>query len=79
MLFTEETAINFIKRINRLVFVVETYYIFYCEVELKFRRSQWTPSLRHELSSLARTLGSWVRIPLKAWVSAFIMCLCFCV
>jgi hypothetical protein len=23
--------------------------------------------LRHELFSLARTLGSWVRIPLKAW------------
>jgi hypothetical protein len=27
--------------------------------------------LRHELSSLARTLGSWVRIPLKTW-----MCVC---
>jgi hypothetical protein len=25
--------------------------------------------LRHELSSLARTLGSWVPIPLKAWMS----------
>jgi hypothetical protein len=23
----------------------------------------------NEMSSLARTLGSWVRIPLKAWVS----------
>jgi hypothetical protein len=34
--------------------------------------------LRHELSLLARTLGSWVRIPLKAWmyVCAFILCLC---
>jgi hypothetical protein len=28
------------------------------------RRSQRLRSLRHELSSLARTLGSWVRIPL---------------
>jgi hypothetical protein len=27
--------------------------------------------LRHELSSLAWTLGSWVRIPLKAWMSVF--------
>jgi hypothetical protein len=26
-------------------------------------------SQRHELSSLARTLGSWVRISLKAWMS----------
>jgi hypothetical protein len=25
--------------------------------------------LRHELSSPARTLGSWIRIPLKAWMS----------
>jgi hypothetical protein len=42
-------------------------------------RSQWPHGLRHELSSLVRTLGSWVRIPLKAWMSvlcAFILCLC---
>jgi hypothetical protein len=31
-------------------------------------RSQWSRGLRHELSSPARTLGSWVRIPLKAWI-----------
>jgi hypothetical protein len=41
-------------------------------------RSQWPRSLRHELSSPARTLGTWVRIPLKAWMfvmSVFILCL----
>jgi hypothetical protein len=32
-------------------------------------RSQWPRNLRHELSSSARTLGTWVRIPLKAWMS----------
>jgi hypothetical protein len=32
-------------------------------------RSQWPRGLRHELCSLARSLGSWVRIPLKAWMS----------
>jgi hypothetical protein len=40
-------------------------------------RSQYPLGLRHELSSLARTLGSWVRIPLKEWMSvlcAFILC-----
>jgi hypothetical protein len=38
-------------------------------------RSQSLRGLRHEMSSPARTLGSWVRIPFKAW-----MCLClFCV
>jgi hypothetical protein len=30
------------------------------------RRSQWQRGLRHELSLLARTRGSWVRIPLNA-------------
>jgi hypothetical protein len=32
-------------------------------------RSQWQRGLRHELSSFAQTLGSWVRIPLEAWMS----------
>jgi hypothetical protein len=32
-------------------------------------RSQWPGGLWHEMFSLARTLGSWVRIPLKAWMS----------
>jgi hypothetical protein len=32
-------------------------------------RSQWPRSLGHELSSPARTLASWVRIPLEAWMS----------
>jgi hypothetical protein len=43
------------------------------------RRSQWPRGLRHVLSSLARKLGSWVRIQLEAWKSllcAFILCLC---
>jgi hypothetical protein len=32
-------------------------------------RSQWPHGLRHESSSPARTLGSWVRIPLEVWMS----------
>jgi hypothetical protein len=31
-------------------------------------RSQYPRRLRHELSSLARTMGSWVQIPLRAWM-----------
>jgi hypothetical protein len=49
------------------------------QTTLRERRSQWPRGLRHELSSLARTLRSWVRILLKAWMStlcAFILCLC---
>jgi hypothetical protein len=33
-------------------------------------RSQWPRGLKREVSSLARKLGSLVRIPLKAWMSA---------
>jgi hypothetical protein len=42
-------------------------------------RSQWPRALRHETSPLARTLWSWVRIPLEACMSvlyAFLLCLC---
>jgi hypothetical protein len=37
-------------------------------VRYKFR-TQWPHGLRHEPSSPAGTLGSWVRIPLEAWIS----------
>jgi hypothetical protein len=43
--------------------------------------SQWPRGLRHQLSSLARTLGSWGRIPFKAWMSVWVysMFVLFCV
>jgi hypothetical protein len=34
--------------------------------------SQSPSGLRNELSSLARTMGSWVRIPLEAWMSVYV-------
>jgi hypothetical protein len=40
---------------------------------------QWPRCLRHELSSLARTLGSGLRIPLKAWMSVLVCLFCVCV
>jgi hypothetical protein len=46
----------------------------------RIRRSQWPRGLRHELSSLARMLRSWARIPLKAWcVHLFRVCVVLCV
>jgi hypothetical protein len=36
-------------------------------------RSQWPCGLRHELSSAAQTLGSWVRIRLEAWMSMSVL------
>jgi hypothetical protein len=43
-------------------------------------RSQWPRGLRRVLSSIALTLGSWVRIPLGAWmrVSVFLCCGVLC-
>jgi hypothetical protein len=32
-------------------------------------QSEWPRGLRHELPSLARTLESWVWIPVEAWMS----------
>jgi hypothetical protein len=32
-------------------------------------RSLWPRGLSHELPSLAQTLGSWVLVPLDAWMS----------
>jgi hypothetical protein len=39
-------------------------------------RSKWQSGLRHVLSSVARTLGSWIRIPLEArmCVRVFLCC-----
>jgi hypothetical protein len=46
---------------------------------IKICRSYRPRGLRHDLVSLARTLGSWVRISLKVWMSvlcALNLCLC---
>jgi hypothetical protein len=34
--------------------------------------------LRHEQSSLARTLGSWLQIPLEAWMSVCVYSVLCC-
>jgi hypothetical protein len=39
---------------------------------IRERRSQWPRGLWHELLSLARTLGSWVRVPLKGRMSVYV-------
>jgi hypothetical protein len=37
-------------------------------------RSQWPRDLRHEPPSPATTKGSWVQIPLEAWMSVCVYC-----
>jgi hypothetical protein len=47
----------------------------------KFHHLSKFCSLKHELPSLARTLGSWTRIPLQAWIyllCGFILCCSVC-
>jgi hypothetical protein len=46
-----------------------------CSLSKLNRRTRWPRGLRHALFSLTRTLGSWARIPLEAWMSVFILCL----
>jgi hypothetical protein len=41
---------------------------FFTHASTTYSWSQWPHGLRHEMSSLARILGLWVRIPLKAWM-----------
>jgi hypothetical protein len=41
----------------------------FLQVTALMGRSLWQRRLRHELSSPAQTLGSWVRILLEAWMS----------
>jgi hypothetical protein len=51
-----------------------TVYVYMC-------RSQWPRGLRHEQSSSALTLESWVLNPLKAWMSVCVysVVVLFCV
>jgi hypothetical protein len=39
------------------------------KITLDLCRSQWPRGLRHVMSSSTQALGSWVRIPLEAWMS----------
>jgi hypothetical protein len=56
--------------------------IYFRRFERCVGQTQWQCGLRHELILLGRTLGSWVRIPLRAWLfSVCVVCafLCVCV
>jgi hypothetical protein len=51
--------------------------LLYLFEEILICRSQWPRGLSHRLPSLSQTLGSWIRMPLKRWMSvecAFILC-----
>jgi hypothetical protein len=70
---------HFFGLVDFIIFDTACVNIFFSYTDIS--RSQWSCGLTQELSSLARMLGSWVRTPLKAWMSvyAFILCLCCCV
>jgi hypothetical protein len=75
--------LNRMKVIIRLPFTYACVYSGYQLQELAAlnmmqNRSQRSRGLRHELSSLARTLGSLVRILLKAWMFVFVRLFCVC-
>jgi hypothetical protein len=65
---------------NRSTTKLRNFTCYYFDVKGEHGWSQWPRGLRHELPSLARTLGSWARIPLKAWMFGVCMRLfCVCV
>jgi hypothetical protein len=45
-----------------------------CSWPLPISRSQWPHVLKYEQFSLARTLRSWVGIPLEAWMFVCLFC-----
>jgi hypothetical protein len=44
----------------------------WCLLQIVSSLSQWSRGLRHEMSSAAQTLGSWVRIPFEGWMSVHV-------
>jgi hypothetical protein len=62
--YTSSKVVCFLVYFNSQLF--ETVYA--CCIEHQSRQ-QRPRGLRHELPSPAQTLGSWVRIPLEAWMS----------
>jgi hypothetical protein len=55
------------------VWSASSHYMFPC----LFSRSQWPSGLRRALSSAARTLGLWIRIPLEEWMCVRVFLCCF--
>jgi hypothetical protein len=81
ILLYEKACINFTKekRLTDTGIRPVAIYLFFLTTIRTVCRSRYPSGLRHELSSLARKPGSWVRIPHKKWmfgVYAFILCLC---
>jgi hypothetical protein len=60
-------------RLRSFALHISYLYLLYLFILLEdYCRSQWPRCLRHELYSPARTLGSWVPIPLEAWMFLYI-------
>jgi hypothetical protein len=60
---------------NGVVYNYQHWYS-YIMLNRNYGRSQWPRGLRHELHLPALTLGSWVRIPLEAWMTVRLFCVC---
>jgi hypothetical protein len=69
-------ANSFIWFWNLIVILREKYSL----ISKRWSWSQWPRGLRYVQSSTVRTLGSWVRIPLEAWmcVHVFLCCPVLC-
>jgi hypothetical protein len=77
MVSSDYTCIEiFLKNLIRNFLSLAVLSVSYFRCLVNFDRSQWPRGLRHEPSSPARTLGSWVRISLEARMSLRLFCVC---
>jgi hypothetical protein len=67
---------NIIRRFKDLLVISTVLSIDFYIINKTEGRPQWPRGLRYEMSPPAQTLGSWIRIPLEAWMSSFILYLC---
>jgi hypothetical protein len=85
LFFSVSFQAHFVSKESRRSVLLRNSYILLISIFLFGRsdasRSQWPRGLRHELSSLARTLGSWVGIPFRACMSVrvYSVIVLFCV
>jgi hypothetical protein len=67
------TLVNQVGSLNLLL--IFSHILQYYRELVRRNQSQWPRGLSHEMPSPTWTLGSWIWIPLKAWISVFILCL----
>jgi hypothetical protein len=62
-----------VRLVRSMVYLLSHIFLLFSLYDVLRGRSQWPCGLWHELSSVDRTLRSWVRISPKAWMSVCVV------